>query len=565
VLEPTVDPPLPKSPTNGAGPSAAPAQQSDRDLPDKLDAGVLRITGVCALPRMMYALDLTMVAVAQRTFIEKFETNQTVVAWTLTAMALGLATAIPLSGWAADRFGAKRLFMGSVLAFTLGSLLCAMAPTITLLIAVRVMQGLAAGIFMPLNYTVLTRAAGPRRVGRLLALMNIPALLAPICGPILGGWLIDSFGWQWIFLINLPLGVTAVVLAAVVFPKDQSHAAAAFDFVGMLLLLSPGLAIFLLGVSAIPHRGTVTDGHVWLPVGIGLVLITGFVVHALRRTAHPLVDLRLLKNRVVRLANLGDFLLYAAFVGVLVQLPSAFQQLLHQRPLQSGLCAAPLGIGALLTAPIAGRFVDKRGPAPVVLTGITLSALGTGTFAYGVLAHAAYAPILLTALVIVGFGMGSTVMPLSAAMMRVLRSNQVARGSTLLNVNLQVANSVGVALASVIASSQFNRSASICAANKLTILQHAAARRGVPLDPSAIPPQVHAPDFASTVLHDLSHAYAVVFAVTVLVATLAYVPVALLLKKKPSDGIEPARTAPQTASSRSAPRPPADQLPSDRH
>jgi MFS transporter, DHA2 family, multidrug resistance protein len=557
VVEPTIDPQSPKSPTSAAGPPAAPAQQSDPDFPDKLDAGVLRITGVCALARMMGALDLTMVAVAQRTFIVKFESNQTVVAWTLTAYALALATAIPLAGWAADRFGTKRLFMGSVLAFTLGSLLCATAPNIALLIAFRVIQGLACGIFMPLNYTVLTRAAGPRRVGRLLALMTIPTLLAPIFGPVLGGWLIESFGWQWIFLVNLPIGVTTVVLAGIVFPKDHSSTAAAFDFVGMLLL-SPGLALFLLGVSAIPGRGTVTDAHVWLPVSIGLVLITGFVLHALHRTAHPLIDLRLLKNRVVRLANLGDFLLYATFVGILVLLPTAFQQLLHQRPLQSGLCAAPLGIGALLIMPIAGRFVDKRGPAPVVLTGITLSALGMGTFAYGVYVQAPYAPILLTGLVIAGLGMGSTVVPLSAAVMGSLRSDQVARGSTMLNVNLQVANSVGVALVSVIASSQFNRSAYVTAANKLAILQHAAARRGVPLDPSAIPPQVHAPDFASTVLHDLSHAYAVVFAVTVLVAILAYIPVALLLKKKPTDTIEPACTIPQTASSRSAAHSPSD-------
>jgi DHA2 family multidrug resistance protein len=540
-MEPTVNPQLEKSPTSAAGPSAAPAQQSDPDFPDKLDAVVLRITGVCALTRLMWALDLTMVAVAQRTFIEKFESTQTVVAWTLTAFALALATAIPLAGWAADRFGTKRLFMGSVLAFTLGSLLCAMAPNIRLLIAFRVIQGFACGIFIPLNYAILTHAAGPRRVGRLLALMSIPTLLAPICGPILGGWLIDSFGWQWIFLVNVPIGVTTVVLAGIVFPKDHSSASAAFDFVGMLLL-SPGLALFLLGVSAIPRRGTVTDSHVWLPVSIGLVLITGFVFHALHRPAHPLIDLRLLKNRVVRLANLGDFLLYAAFVGVVLLLPSAFQQLLHQTPLQSGFCAAPLGIGALLTTPIAGRFVDKRGPAPVVLTGITLTTLGLGTFAYGVYVHAPYAPILLTGLVIAGFGMGSTAVPLSAGMMGALRSDQVARGSTMLNVNLQVANSVGVALLSVIASSQFNRSAYVTAANKLTILQHAAARRGVPLDPSAIPPQVHAPDFASTVLHDLSHAYAVVFAVTVLVAALAYIPVALLLKK-PTDAIEPAPTA----------------------
>jgi MFS transporter, DHA2 family, multidrug resistance protein len=230
-------------------------------------------------------------------------------------------------------------------------------------------------------------------------------------------------------------------------------------------------------------------------------------------------------------------------------LPSSFQQVFHQSPLQSGLSAAPLGIGAMVIVPIAGRLVDKRGPAVVVLTGIALSTLGLGTFVYGVFVHAAYAPILLTGLIIAGFGLGSAVPPLSAAVMGSLRSDQVARGSTMLNVNLQVANSVGAALSSVIASSQFNRSAYITAANKLAILQHAAVRRGVPVDPSAIPPQVHAPDFASTLLHDLSHAYAVLFAATVAGATLAYIPVALLLKKKPTDAIEPACATPQAASS----------------
>jgi MFS transporter, DHA2 family, multidrug resistance protein len=195
------------------------------------------------------------------------------------------------------------------------------------------------------------------------------------------------------------------------------------------------------------------------------------------------------------------------------------------------------------------RFAIEDGPAPVLLTGITLSALGMGTFAYGVFVHAAYAPILLTGLIIAGCGTGSTVVPLSAAVMGSLRSDQVARGSTMLNVNLQVANSVGAALVSVIASSQFNRSAYVTAANKLAILQHAAVRRGVPLDPSAIPAQVRAPDFASNVLRDLSHAYAVLFAATVAGATLAYIPVALLLKKKPTDVIEPACTTPQAASS----------------
>ena len=129
--------------------------------PDKLDARLLRIAGVCVLASIMAILDATVVSVAQRTFIRDFGSTQAVVAWTMTAYTLALATVIPLAGWAADRFGTKRLFIGSVLFFTLGSLLCAMAPNITMLIAFRVMQGLGGGMLMPLTFTILTREAGP--------------------------------------------------------------------------------------------------------------------------------------------------------------------------------------------------------------------------------------------------------------------------------------------------------------------------------------------------------------------------------------------------------------------
>src|SRR6202008_1354483 len=155
----------------------------------------------------MAALDTTVVSVAQRSFITEFHTTQAVVAWTMTGNTLALATVIPLTGWAADRFGTRGLFMGSVLAFTLGSLLCAMAPNITLLIAFRVMQGLGGGMLMV--FIILTREAGPKRLGRLMVVLVIPMLLCPLGGPILSGWLIGSFGWAWIFLINIPIGALA--------------------------------------------------------------------------------------------------------------------------------------------------------------------------------------------------------------------------------------------------------------------------------------------------------------------------------------------------------------------
>ena len=189
-------------------PTTAPTQYPGAHIyPDKLDARLLRISGVCILATVMAILDVTVVTVAQRTFIDQFGSTQAVVAWTMTGYTLALATVIPLTGWAADRFGTKRLFMGSVLAFTLGSLLCAIASSILQLIIFRVVQGVGGGMLLPLGFMIMTREAGPARLGRLMSILSIPMLLAPIAGPILGGWLIDTSSWRWIFLINLPFGL----------------------------------------------------------------------------------------------------------------------------------------------------------------------------------------------------------------------------------------------------------------------------------------------------------------------------------------------------------------------
>jgi EmrB/QacA subfamily drug resistance transporter len=227
-----------------------------RKYPEDLGAALFKIAGVCVLAALMASLDTTVVSVAQRTFITEFHSTQAVVAWTMTENTLAMATVIPVTGWAANRFGTRRLFMGSVLAFTCGSLLCAMAPNITVLIAFRVVQGFGGGMLMPLAFTILTRAAGPEQLGWLIALLGIPMLLGPMVGPILSGWLIGSFGWPWIFLINIPIGALAFTLAAVVFKRDESHPSETFDVIGMLLL-SPGLALFLYGVSSLPAHSPI--------------------------------------------------------------------------------------------------------------------------------------------------------------------------------------------------------------------------------------------------------------------------------------------------------------------
>jgi DHA2 family multidrug resistance protein len=532
--KPSYSPTTPEpSATAGAASSVALRARPDADAtgyPDNLDAKLLRVAGVCALAVVMGILDTTVVGVAQRTFRTEFSSSQAVVGWTMAGYTLALATVVPLAGWAADRFGTKRLFMGSVVAYTVGSLLCAAAPTITLLIAFRVVQGLGGGMLMPVAFTILTREAGPNRVGRLIAVLGIPMMLCPMAGPILGGWLIAAYGWQWIFLLNLPIGVIALVAAAVVFPRDRAAASEKLDVLG-LLLLSPGIAALLYGLSSIPAWGTVADHHVWVPAITGLLLIAGFVCHSLHRTDHPLIDLRLFKNREVTTANLAMLLAVAASFGALLLVPSCFQQLLHQTPLQSGVHMIPERLGATLALPIAGALMDRRGPNKIIMIGVTLVGAGLATFAYGIWTQAGYVPVLVAGLALIGMGVGCTTMPLTAAAVQSLTPRQIARGSALINVNLQVAGSMSTAFMSMILTNQFLRSKDVSAANKIEVLQQEAARRGVAPNPAAIPRRALAPDFPGNVLHDLSHAYTTMFLVALALAVLAYIPAAFLPKK----------------------------------
>jgi EmrB/QacA subfamily drug resistance transporter len=336
--------------------------------------------------------------------------------------------------------------MIAVALFTLGSALCAMASNINMLIGFRVLQGLGGGMLMPLGMTIMTRAAGPKRMGRLMAILGVPMLLGPICGPILGGWLIDSASWHWIFLINVPIGAIALVYALLALPKDAPHPSESFDFLGMLMM-SPGLALFLYGVSSIPAEGKVGTPKVLVPALTGLALVIAFVLYSFK-PKHPLLDLRLFHNRNLAISIITMFLFAVAFFGGLLLVPTYFQQIRGESVLKAGLLVAPQGIGAMLTMPIAGTLSDKFPVGRIVPFGLVFIAVGmagltqiSSTTSYGV---------LLGLLFIMGLGMGCTMMPIMTSALKTLRSAEVARGSTLLNINQQIASSVGVAVMSVI-------------------------------------------------------------------------------------------------------------------
>ena len=430
------------------------------EYPEKIDAAVLKIAGVVVLGAIMSILDITVVNVALPTFQTVFGSSgeplaYSHVAWTVTAYTLALATVIPMTGWAADRYGTKRLYLTALALFTGGSVLCAAADSINMLILFRVIQGLGGGMLMPLGMTIMTRAAGPARMGRLMAILGVPMLLGPILGPILGGWLIDNASWHWIFLINAPIGVIGFVYAFVVLPSDTPEPSESFDFLGMLLL-SPGLALFLFGVSSLPQNdGDFTAPQVWVSMLIGVLLMLAFVWHAFR-PEHPLLDLRLYKNRNLTVSSITMFLFAAAFFGGLLLVPTYFQQIRGESTLAAGLLIAPQGIGAMITMPIAGNLVDRIPVGRIVPVGMVLIAIGMLGLTQ-IEADTSYG-LLIGLLFVMGLGMGATMMPLFTTALRTLTHHEVARGSTLLNITQQIASSVGVAVISVMLTSQLKQS-----------------------------------------------------------------------------------------------------------
>src|SRR3981081_2710180 len=188
---------------------------------DKLDSGVYKVAAVVVLGAIMAILDTTVVNAALQALPIQFHTSFDTIQWVATGYMLALATVIPITGWASDRFGTKRLSLVAITLFLIGSMLAGLAWNIESLIIFRVVQGLGGGMLMPAGMTILTKTAGPQRVGRVMAVLGVPMLLGPIGGPILGGWLVDAVSWRWIFYINVPIGLIAILLAWRLLPQDE--------------------------------------------------------------------------------------------------------------------------------------------------------------------------------------------------------------------------------------------------------------------------------------------------------------------------------------------------------
>jgi EmrB/QacA subfamily drug resistance transporter len=413
---------------------------------DRIDAYVWRISAVVIVGSIMSILDTTIVNVALDTLRRDLHSTIAQIQWVVTGYMLALAAVIPVTGWAARRFGAKQVYVVSLVLFIGGSVLCGLASSTGQLVIFRVLQGVGGGMILPIGQLMMADAAGPKRMGRVMSIVAVPAMLAPILGPTLGGFIVDNASWRWIFFVNVPIGLLAIAAAVRILPRAERKGADPLDVRG-LALMATGLPLLTYGLAEIGSTGTFTSAKVVVPCLAGLALIGGFVVHALR-VRYPLLDLRLYKRATFASASLTMFCLGGALFGSMILLPLYWQGIRHETVLDTGLLTAPQGLGMALMMPLAGKFSDRFGGGPVALLGVLITTVASIPF--GLIGAHTSIPWISAAMFVRGIGIGFAFMPAMAAAFASLERSELSHATPQLNVLQRVGGSIGTAVLAVV-------------------------------------------------------------------------------------------------------------------
>jgi EmrB/QacA subfamily drug resistance transporter len=411
------------------------------------DPELRRLAVVVVLGAIMTILDTTIVNVAINTLGRDFHTSLSTIQWVLTAYTLALAMTIPLTGWAVRRFGGKTMWITSLVLFIAGSVLCGASWSVSSLIVFRILQAVGGGMLLPVGQTMLAAKAGPQRMGRVMSVIAVPAMLGPVLGPVLGGMIVDNLAWRWMFFINVPICAVALLAAIAWLPRDADREHdVRLDTLG-LVLLSPGLAALVYGLAQAGNGHGVTDPQVYGWVAAGAALTVAFAVHALRRGERALVDLTLFRDRGFTTSVAALFLYVGAVFGVMFMSPVYFQAVRGDTPLRAGLLLAPLGLGAMVTMPIAGRLTDRVGSRALALAGLVVALAGLSV--YTQLDAGTSKVVLGVAVFVIGLGHGTMMPSLMAAAYQRLDRSAVPAATTASNILVRVGSSFGIAALAV--------------------------------------------------------------------------------------------------------------------
>lgn len=407
------------------------------------------VLGTVLIGTFLAVIDQTVVNVALSSIMVGFGASLDTIQWVITAYMLTFAVMLPLSGWLADRFGYRTIFASALFIFTVASLLCSLAWNEGALIAFRVLQGIGGGLISPVGMAILSRTFPANKLGTALGFFSISAAASSSFGPGLGGFLVDQFGWQSIFLINLPIGALGVVAVLMVQKEFRSEKIIPFDLPGFL-----SIAAFLVSLLlALTSGNAAWNSDGWSSpfiigcFGLALVSFLAFLMIEFR-TEHPMVDLSLLTIWNFGIMAILIFIFGMGLMGSTFLLPLYLQTSLGYTALEAGMALVPMGLIQALVSPLTGKLVDKVNPKIPMLAGLALLVGSLYLNSFLPTVPAQWQIVLPVCLMGLGFGM--FFIPLQTVAIKALPKPKMAQGTGLINLIRQVGSSFGVAMLSMI-------------------------------------------------------------------------------------------------------------------
>jgi len=471
------------------------------------------------LGMFMAILDTTAVNVALPTLVTSFKSDIHSLQWVITGYILAQAAVIPLAGWLSDRFGAKRVFLTAITLFTIGSIMCATAQSVNMLIVFRILQGLGGGFVMPVGMAYTYRLSPPDKRGAVMGALGVPILLAPALGPTVAGWLVQYADWRWIFLINVPIGIVAMFVGIRSLPALGRQAVAGLDRAG--IVLGP------LAFAAISY-GLNEGSTSWTSVNTlggligGAIVLLAFVWVELTRE-NPLLELRVFKSRDFSLAIVTQWIAGVALFGGMFLIPLFLQSVRGYGAFDTGLVLIAQAGTAALFMPVGGRLFDLFGARPVVLAGLIL--VGVGSFFFTRLSGTTTGVDMIPALVLRGAGMALMMMPLNTHILNSAPRNLVSRVTSLTQALQSVINSFAITgLATILTS----RASYHAATAQLSALQQHAKASGPAAGAAAHPSGLPLP-----IANLFANAYGDAFVVMVVAAVIG-IGLSFTLRRSPA-------------------------------
>ncbi len=396
------------------------------------------------LPTLLEVIDTSVVNVSLDHIRGSLSAGIDEATWTITAYLVSNAIIIPLTGWLSRVFGRKRYLLFSVVLFTVSSFLCGSATTLSALVFFRIIQGIGGGALQPISQTILLEAFPPAEYGMAMALFGVGVMFGPIVGPVLGGWITDNWSWNWIFYINIPIGIISVLMIMLFIqdPPYLKRIKEKIDYIGLSLIVV-GIGCLQVVLDKGQREDWFSSQFIMRLAIVSVVCLIGFVFWELRRRV-PILNLRQLKDVSFASANLIQSVTFFVLFGSILLLPLFVQQLLGYNAFLSGMVLAPGGIATLISMPISGKLIQKINPKAVLATGLLIT-----TYSIFVMSHFnAYIDFNTVAFsrIIMGFGMGMVFVPLTSLAFSTIKKEEMGNATSIFAVLRNIAGSFGIAI-----------------------------------------------------------------------------------------------------------------------